>query len=86
MYPLSEVCWYMHTIIQGVSKKETEIKMLILRELLRIYCKRTNILKNGNHHMLRHGVFFLLTTKLMLLSQMTEHEWFEGTLSEIALR
>ena len=37
------------------QKKETKIKMLIPRELL-------NIFKNGNHHILRHGVFFLDVT------------------------
>ena len=38
------------------QKEETEIKMLIPRELL-------NILKNGNHHILRHDGFFVLTTR-----------------------
>ena len=66
-------------IYRVFQKKEPEIEILIPRELL-------NILENGNHHIiLRHGVFFLLI-KLILLSQMTEHEWFEGTLLEMAMR
>ena len=42
--------------VSNRSIKETKLKMLIPRELL-------NISKNGNHRMLRHGVFFLLTTR-----------------------
>ena len=54
--------------------------MVIPRELL-------NIVKNGNHHILRHGVVFLFhNKKLVLVSHMTEHEWFQGILSEMALR
>ena len=45
-----------HFLILPLPKNETKIKILIPRELL-------NILKNGNHHILRHGVFFLLTTR-----------------------
>ena len=43
-----------HGSIQGVSKKETEMKMPIPGELL-------NILRTVTHHILRHGVFFLVT-------------------------
>ena len=57
--PGSSQLLYIHLMssIQGVSKQETEIKMLIPRELL-------NILQNGNHHILRHGVSFLLTQEI----------------------
>ena len=57
--------------------KETKIKMprelLIPRELL-------NILKNGNHHILYNMVSSFVEQHI------AEHEWFEGALSEMALR
>ena len=51
------------SIYRVFQKKETEITTLISRELL-------NMLKNGNQHILRHGLFFLY---VMLLTPMNEH-------------
>ena len=48
-----KVITYSILLYRVFQETETLIKMLIPRELL-------NILKNGNHHILRHGVFFLL--------------------------
>ena len=73
---------YKHSDICGTDSALPGIliKMLIPRELL-------NILKNGNHHNIMSWCLLSINNKtLMLLSQMTEHEWFEGTLSEMALR
>ena len=51
--------------------------MLLPGELL-------NILKYGNHHYITSWCLLSMNNKkLMLLSQMTEHEWFEGALSEL---
>ena len=69
--------------IQAVSKKETEIKMLIYGEL---HVGLLKFLRNGNHHITSWCLLSINNKKLMLLSQMTEHEYFEGTLSEMALR
>ena len=46
--------------------------------------KRLNILKS-NHHLFRHRIFFPLPQEVGVNSRMTEHEWHERTVSEMAL-